>query len=442
MSAIAQAFKDPDLRKKILITLALMFLYRLGAQIPTPGVDYALINQRLQDISQGDQASMFSIIGLFSGGALLQLSIFAIGIMPYITASIIVQLLTVVIPKFEELKKEGQAGQAKMTQYTRYLTVALALLQSAGIVALADREQLLGSGIPVLVEDRTAWTLIMMIIVMTAGAVLIMWLGEIITEKGVGNGMSLLIFAGIATRIPIEGVTIWEQSGPLTFFLVLGAMVLLVVGIIFIEQGQRRIPVQYAKRMVGRRQYGGSSTYLPLKVNQAGVIPVIFASSLMYVPVLLTQIVTMNQTAQPDNWWMNNVMSWLQNPGSWQYIITYVVLIIFFAYFYVSIQYDPVEQAENMKKYGGFIPGIRPGRATAQYLGFVMNRLLFVGAIYLAGIAVLPNLAMDAGVAGSGSGGMAGFGGTAILIMVSVALTTVKQIESQLLQSNYEGLLR
>ncbi|AKV59095.1 MULTISPECIES: preprotein translocase subunit SecY [Corynebacterium] len=442
MSAIAQAFKDPDLRKKILITLALMFLYRLGAQIPTPGVDYALINQRLQDISQGDQASMFSIIGLFSGGALLQLSIFAIGIMPYITASIIVQLLTVVIPKFEELKKEGQAGQAKMTQYTRYLTVALALLQSAGIVALADREQLLGSGIPVLVEDRTAWTLIMMIIVMTAGAVLIMWLGEIITEKGVGNGMSLLIFAGIATRIPIEGVTIWEQSGPLTFFLVLGAMILLVVGIIFIEQGQRRIPVQYAKRMVGRRQYGGSSTYLPLKVNQAGVIPVIFASSLMYVPVLLTQIVTMNQTAQPDNWWMNNVMSWLQNPGSWQYIITYVVLIIFFAYFYVSIQYDPVEQAENMKKYGGFIPGIRPGRATAQYLGFVMNRLLFVGAIYLAGIAVLPNLAMDAGVAGSGSGGMAGFGGTAILIMVSVALTTVKQIESQLLQSNYEGLLR
>ncbi len=442
MSAIAQAFKDPDLRKKILITLALMFLYRLGAQIPTPGVDYALINQRLQDISQGDQASMFSIIGLFSGGALLQLSIFAIGIMPYITASIIVQLLTVVIPKFEELKKEGQAGQAKMTQYTRYLTVALALLQSAGIVALADREQLLGSGIPVLVEDRSAWTLIMMIIVMTAGAVLIMWLGEIITEKGVGNGMSLLIFAGIATRIPIEGVTIWEQSGPLTFFLVLGAMILLVVGIIFIEQGQRRIPVQYAKRMVGRRQYGGSSTYLPLKVNQAGVIPVIFASSLMYVPVLLTQIVTMNQTAQPDNWWMNNVMSWLQNPGSWQYIITYVVLIIFFAYFYVSIQYDPVEQAENMKKYGGFIPGIRPGRATAQYLGFVMNRLLFVGAIYLAGIAVLPNLAMDAGVAGSGSGGMAGFGGTAILIMVSVALTTVKQIESQLLQSNYEGLLR
>ena len=442
MSAIAQAFRDPDLRKKILITLALMILYRVGAQIPTPGVDYALINQRLQDISQGDQASMFSIIGLFSGGALLQLSIFAIGIMPYITASIIVQLLTVVIPKFEELKKEGQAGQAKMTQYTRYLTVALALLQSAGIVALADREQLLGRGVPVLVEDRSAWTLIMMIIVMTSGAILIMWLGEIITEKGVGNGMSLLIFAGIATRIPIEGVTIWQNSGPVTFFLVLAAVIALVVGIIFIEQGQRRIPVQYAKRMVGRRQYGGSSTYLPLKVNQAGVIPVIFASSLMYVPVLITQIVTMNQTAQPDNWWMNNVMAWLQNPGSWQYILTYVVLIIFFAYFYVSIQYDPVEQADNMKKYGGFIPGIRPGRPTAQYLAFVMNRLLFVGALYLGLIAILPNLALDAGVTGTGSMGMSAFGGTAILIMVSVALTTVKQIESQLLQSNYEGLLR
>ena len=442
MSAIAQAFKDPDLRKKILITVALMVLYRLGAQIPTPGVDYALINQRLQDISQGDQATMFSIIGLFSGGALLQLSIFAIGIMPYITASIIVQLLTVVIPKFEELKKEGQSGQAKMTQYTRYLTVALALLQSAGIVALADREQLLGRGMPVLVEDRNVWTLVMMIIVMTSGAILIMWLGEIITEKGVGNGMSLLIIAGIATKIPSEGVFIYKNSGPLTLTLVVLAIIALVVGIIFIEQGQRRIPVQYAKRMVGRRQYGGSSTYLPLKVNQAGVIPVIFASSLMYVPVLITQIVTMNKPTPPDNWWMNHVMAWLQNPGSWQYILSYVVLIIFFSYFYVSIQYDPVEQADNMKKYGGFIPGIRPGRATAEYLGFVMNRLLFVGSIYLAAIAVLPNLAMDAGVTGSGQMGMSAFGGTAILIMVSVALTTVKQIESQLLQSNYEGLLR
>ena len=437
MSAILQAFKDQDLRRKILITLALMILYRVGAQIPTPGVDYGLIHSRLEEISQGDQATMFSIIGLFSGGALLQLSIFAIGIMPYITASIIVQLLTVVIPKFEELKKEGQSGQAKMTQYTRYLTVALALLQSAGIVALADREQLLGQGMPVLVEDRNVWTLIMMIIVMTSGAIIIMWLGEIITEKGVGNGMSLLIFAGIATKLPSEGAIIFQNSGGVALAVVIAAIIVLVVGIIFIEQGQRRIPVQYAKRVVGRRQYGRTATYLPLKVNQAGVIPVIFASSLMYVPVLITQIVNMNKPTPPDNWWMNHVMAWLQNPGSWQYIVAYFIMIIFFAYFYVSVQYDPVDQAENMKKYGGFIPDIRPGRPTAEYLGYVMNRLLVVGSLYLAVIAILPNLALDAGLAGSGRMGMSAFGGTAILIMVSVALTTVKQIESQLLQSNY-----
>ena len=444
MSAIVQAFKDADLRKKILITIALIVLYRIGAQIPTPGVDYGIIAERLNALTQGDESNIFSVISLFSGGALLQLSIFAIGIMPYITASIIVQLLTVVIPRFEELKKEGQSGQAKMTQYTRYLTVALALLQSSGIVALADREQLLGQGVPVLVEERNLWTLAMMVIVMTSGAVLIMWLGEIITEKGVGNGMSLLIFAGIATRLPTDGANIFRQSGPVVFGVVIAAVILLVVGIVFIEQGQRRIPVQYAKRMVGRRQYGGTSTYLPLKVNQAGVIPVIFASSLMYVPVLITQIINSNKPTPPDNWWMSTVMAWLQNPASWQYILTYFVLIIFFAYFYVSIQYDPYEQAENMKKYGGFIPGIRPGRPTAEYLSFVMNRLLFVGAIYLGLIAILPNIALDLGIGGSGGGGgtMSAFGGTAILIMVSVALTTVKQIESQLLQSNYEGLLK
>ncbi|MCQ4622436.1 preprotein translocase subunit SecY [Corynebacterium sp. CCUG 70398] len=442
MSAIVQAFKDADLRKKILITIALIVLYRIGAQIPTPGVDYAIIAERLSALTESGESNIFSVISLFSGGALLQLSIFAIGIMPYITSSIITQLLTVVIPRFEELKKEGQAGQTKMTQYTRYLTVALALLQSAGIVALADREQLLGSGVPVLVEDRTIWTLIMMVIVMTSGAILIMWLGEIITEKGVGNGMSLLIFAGIATRLPTDGASIYSQSGPVVFAVVVAAVILLVVGIVFIEQGQRRIPVQYAKRMVGRRQYGGTSTYLPLKVNQAGVIPVIFASSLMYVPVLITQIVNSDKPVPPDNWWMSNVMAWLQNPGSWQYILIYFTLIIFFAYFYVSIQYDPNEQADNMKKYGGFIPGIRPGRPTAEYLAFVMNRLLFVGAIYLGLIAILPNIALDLGVGGSGNMGMSAFGGTAILIMVSVALTTVKQIESQLLQSNYEGLLK
>ncbi|CCH23753.1 preprotein translocase subunit SecY [Corynebacterium glutamicum] len=440
MSAIIQAFKDADLRKKIFFTIAMIVLYRIGAQIPSPGVDYATISGRLRDLTQ-DQSSVYSLINLFSGGALLQLSIFAIGIMPYITASIIVQLLTVVIPHFEELKKEGQSGQAKMMQYTRYLTVALALLQSSGIVALADREQLLGAGIRVLSADRNFFDLIVLVITMTAGAVLVMWMGELITEKGVGNGMSLLIFAGIATRLPTDGMNILGNSGGVVFAVVLASVLILVIGVVFVEQGQRRIPVQYAKRMVGRRQYGGSSTYLPLKVNQAGVIPVIFASSLIYMPVLITQIVNSGSLEVSDNWWQRNIIAHLQTPSSWQYIVLYFALTIFFSYFYVFVQYDPAEQAENMKKYGGFIPGIRPGRPTAEYLGFVMNRLLFVGSLYLAVIAVLPNIMLDLGV-DAGSAGATPFGGTAILILVSVALTTVKQIESQLLQSNYEGLLK
>ncbi|WP_080793429.1 preprotein translocase subunit SecY [Corynebacterium pacaense] len=440
MSAIIQAFKDADLRKKILFTIAMIIVFRIGAQIPSPGVDYASISGRLRSLTE-DQSSVYSLINLFSGGALLQLSIFAIGIMPYITASIIVQLLTVVIPHFEELKKEGQSGQTKMMQYTRYLTVALALLQSAGIVALADREQLLGAGVQVLNADRNIFDLILLVITMTAGAVLVMWFGELITEKGVGNGMSLLIFAGIATRLPTDGMSILGNSGGVVFALVLVSVLILVIGVVFVEQGQRRIPVQYAKRMVGRRQYGGSSTYLPLKVNQAGVIPVIFASSLIYMPVLITQIVTSGSLEVSDNWWQRNVIAHLQTPSSWQYIVAYFALTIFFSYFYVSVQYDPAEQADNMKKYGGFIPGIRPGRPTAAYLGFVMNRLLFVGSLYLAVIAVLPNIMLDLGV-DAGSAGATPFGGTAILILVSVALTTVKQIESQLLQSNYEGLLK
>ena len=442
MSAIIQAFKDADLRKKIIFTLIMIIAYRIGAQIPTPGVDYASISAQLRQLTQ-ESGDLYSVINLFSGGALLQLSIFAIGIMPYITASIIVQLHTVVIALFEQLKKAGQSGQSKMTQYTRYLTLALALLQSAGIVALADRQQLLGQGVEVLDPNRNLFTLIVMVIVMTSGAVLVRWMGELSTEKGIGNGMSLLIFAGIATRLPTDGVQILQNNGGLVFAMVVVGIIILVVGITFIEQGQRRIPVQYAKRMVGRRQYGGSSTYLPLKVNQAGVIPVIFASSLIYMPVLITQIVNSSQATPPDNWWQRNVIAWLQAPSSWQYILMYFVLTIFFSYFYVSVQYDPAEQADNMKRYGGFIPGIRPGRPTAEYLGFVMNRLLFVGAIYLALIAVMPNVLLDMGVGGQGSGGgMSAFGGTAILILVSVALTTVKQIESQLLQSNYEGLLK
>ncbi|WP_448851571.1 preprotein translocase subunit SecY [Corynebacterium sp. 335C] len=437
------ALRDPDLRRKILFTLGMIILYRIGAQIPTPGVDYQLVNARLEAVTQ-DQSSVYNLINLFSGGALLQIAIFGIGIMPYITASIIVQLLTVVIPYFEQLKKEGQTGQAKMTQITRYITVGLALLQSAGIVAMADRGALLGGGQSLLVEGAGIWTMIVMVLVLTSGAILVMWFGELITDRGVGNGMSLLIFAGIAAQMPASALNILQSSGGLVFSLVMAAVLVLIIGVIFIEQGQRRIPVQYAKRMVGRRQYGGTSTYLPLKVNQAGVIPVIFASSLIYVPVLITQIIQSGQTnPNPDNWWQQNVIQYLTSPSSWQYILVFFVLIVFFSFFYVSVQYDPNDQAENMKKYGGFIPGFRPGRPTAEYLGYVITRLLTVGSLYLGLIAVLPNLMLDLGI-GGGAGQTAGgmFGGTALLILVSVALTTVKQIESQMMQRNYEGFLK
>ena len=285
-----------------------------------------------------------------------------------------------------------------------------------------------------------------MVLIMTSGAVLVMWLGELITDRGVGNGMSLLIMAGIATTLPGEGVSILTNSGGFVFGAVVFGLLLLIVGVVFVEQGQRRIPVQYAKRMIGRRQYGETSTYLPLKVNQAGVIPVIFASSLLTVPILITQIIQSGAAAGEDaanNWWNRNVMTVLQNPAAWQYILVYLALIIFFSFFYVSVQYDPYDQADNMKKYGGFIPGIRPGRPTAEYLGYVMNRLLVVGSLYLGIIAVLPNILINLGVDTSqASGGGMPFGGTAVLILVSVALTTVKQIESQMMQANYEGFLK
>ena len=438
LSALVSAFKDADLRKKLLFTLGLVILYRIGAQIPSPGVDYPELHAALDTALNSEQGQLYSLVNLFSGGALLQLSVFAIGIMPYITASIIVQLLTVVIPYYEQLKKEGQSGQAKMTQHTRYLTIGLAVLQSAGIVALAQRGQLLGNGQSVLVDD-SIFTMITIIVVMTAGAAMVMWFGELITDRGVGNGMSLLIFAGIAARVPAEGVNIYQNASSVKFAAVMAAVLLIVVAVVFIEQGQRRIPVQYAKRMVGRRQYGGTTTYLPLKVNQAGVIPVIFASSLMYIPTLITQLVQ-DPNDPGSGWWQEVVMSHINDPGSLGYIVVYFALIIFFAYFYVSIQFDPMEQADNMKRYGGFIPGFRPGRPTANYLGYVLNRILLFGSLYLGIIAVLPNIFLDMGQGGDVQN--MPFGGTAVLIMVSVGLDTVKQIEAQLMQRNYDGILR
>jgi preprotein translocase subunit SecY len=440
LSAFISSLRTVDLRRKILFTLGIVILYRLGATVPSPGVNYPHVQQCIKQISGGDSAQIYSLINLFSGGALLQLTVFAVGVMPYITASIIVQLLTVVIPRFEELRKEGQSGQAKMTQYTRYLAIALAILQATSIVALAANGGLLQGCTLDIIANQSIFSLVVIVLVMTAGAALVMWMGELVTERGIGNGMSMLIFAGIAARIPGEGKSILDSRGGVVFATVLVAALIIVIGVVFVEQGQRRIPVQYAKRMVGRRMYGGSSTYLPLKVNQAGVIPVIFASSLIYIPHLITQLVRSGTGGLGNTWWDKFVGNYLSNPASPVYIGIYFGLIIFFTYFYVSITFNPDERADEMKKFGGFIPGIRPGKPTADYLRYVLSRITLPGSIYLGVIAVLPNLFLKIGSTGTVQN--LPFGGTAVLIMIGVGLDTVKQIESQLMQRNYEGFLK
>ncbi|OMC38836.1 preprotein translocase subunit SecY [Mycobacterium sp. GA-1841] len=440
LSAFISSLRTADLRRKILFTLAMVILYRVGATLPSPGVNYPNVQKCIEQVSGGDSAQVYSLINLFSGGALLQLSVFAVGVMPYITASIIVQLLTVVIPRFEQLRKEGQAGQAKMTQYTRYLAIALAVLQGTSIVALAANGGLMQGCSLDVIQDSSIFGLIVIVLVMTAGAALVMWMGELVTERGIGNGMSLLIFAGIAARIPAEGQMILDSRGGLVFALVCGAALLILAGVTFVEQGQRRIPVQYAKRMVGRKMYGGTSTYLPLKVNQAGVIPVIFASSLIYIPMLVTQLIRSGSSNPGTGWWDTFVADHLTNPADGVYIAVYFGLIIFFTYFYVSITFNPDERADEMKKFGGFIPGIRPGKPTADYLRFVLSRITLPGSIYLGVIAVLPNVFLQMG-SGATLQNLP-FGGVAVLIMIGVGLDTVKQIESQLMQRNYEGFLK
>lgn len=429
ISAFGAALRTPDLRKKILFTLALLGLYRLGAVIPTPGVDYAAI-QRCIDVVQDN--SVYALINLFSGGALLQLSVFALGIMPYITASIILQLLTVVIPRLEMLKKDGQTGQAKITQYTRYVTIGLAVLQSTAILSLARTPGALFSGCnETIIPNQGVWIILVMVIVMTAGTAVVMWFGELITERGVGNGMSVLIFTAIIATIPAQFASILGSRGAFTFTITVLVGLAVIAFVVFVEQAQRRVPVQYAKRMVGRRMYGGTSTYIPLKVNMAGVIPVIFASSLLFLPTLFVQL-----TGSQSGW-----AQWVQQnfgtgSGTW-YLLTYFLLVIFFCYFYVSITFNPTDVADNMKKYGGFIPGIRAGKPTADYLDYVLTRLTAPGSLYLGLIAVLPVFAFG----GLGVAQDFIFGGTSLLIMVGVGLDTVKQIESQLQQRNYEGFL-
>ena len=436
LTGFIRAFRTPDLRRKLLFTLFIIAVFRMGASLPTPGISEKNVNFCIGLAAQSG-GSVYQLVNLFSGGALLKLSVFALGIMPYITASIILQLLAVVIPRLETLRQEGPSGQAKITQYTRYLTVGLAILQSTGIVALARSGKLFqGAGCTrsLLVND-SIFTITTMVICMTAGTAVIMWLGELITDRGVGNGMSLMIFTTVISVIPGELLNIYKSRHAFVFAVVLAVGVAIVGFVVFMEQAQRRIPVQYAKRMVGRRMYGGTSTYIPLKVNQAGVIPVIFASSLLYIPQLASSLFG-SQTSATG--WVAWVDTYLVRGDSPIYMLSFFLLIVFFTYFYVAITFNPTEVADNMKKYGGFIPGIRPGRPTSEYLNYVLTRLTAPGSLYLGVIALIPMIAL----ALVGATQNFPFGGTSILIAVGVGLDTVKQIESQLQQRNYEGFLR
>ncbi len=437
LSSFAGVFRTPELRKKLLFTLFILVLFRLGSVgVPVPNVNIAAIRECANIASTGSQAGLYTMINMFSGGALLQLTIFALGIMPYITSSIIMQLLTVVIPRLETLKKEGAAGQQEITKYTRWVTIGLAVMQATSFTMLAVNGQLFQGCAQSVVYDTGLFAIVVMILTMTAGTSIIMWFGELITDRGIGNGMSILIFTQIAAQFPSAMWSIRTASpgnkGLVVFILVLAVGLLVMAGVVFVEQAQRRIPVQYAKRMVGNRLLGGSTTYIPLKVNQAGVIPVIFASSILYLPVLYTMFNSQGRIAE----WITINLS-----GSGQsvwYNVIYLTLIIFFTYFYVAITFDPVEVSDNMKKYGGFIPGIRAGKPTEDYLAYVLSRLTAPGALYLALISLLPTLAMVY----LGANQNFPFGGTSILIIVGVGLDTVKQIEGQLQQRSYEGFLK
>jgi len=435
LSRLRNMFRVPDLRNKILFTLVLIGVYRLGAHLPVPYVDFSAI-KTLQD--QSNNSGVVGFLDLFSGGAITNVAIFFLGIMPYITASIIMQLLGVVIPKLEQWQQEGQVGQKKITQWTRYLTVALALVQSTGFVFALHQGSggLLGFGAKLpsgidFIPGFDFWRAGLIVLVWTAGTALVMWLAELITQRGIGNGMSILIFASVVSRLPAQGAAIWAEGSKFQFFTIMMIGVAMIVGIVFVESGQRRIPVQFAKRVVGRRMYGGQSTYIPLKVNQSGVIPVIFASSILSFPALIASVMGNNFTGVQQ--WINDN---LVNNRGWFYIGFYTLLIIFFAYFYTAIAFNPQQQADIIRKQGGFIPGIRPGPPTEKYLAKVLNRITLPGAIFLAIIAITPLL-----VFALWDITQFPFGGTALLITVGVALETMKQIDSQLMMRNYEGFL-
>ncbi|AWE42015.1 MULTISPECIES: preprotein translocase subunit SecY [unclassified Actinobaculum] len=427
VKALAAAFRTPDLRRKLLFTMGIMVLYRLGTFIPAPFVSIRNVRECMVESGTGDFLSM---LNLFSGGAMMQLSVFSLGIMPYITASIIIQLLRVAIPRFEELHKEGQAGTAKLTEYTRYLTIGLGVLQSAVVISVANT-QLFTSCTVEPIPDATPLKISMAILTMTAGTGLIMWLAELVTERGVGNGMSILIFTGICANFPTMIVNVVRSNSGWAGAILIVAVFLAITAVVtFVEQCQRRIPVQYAKRVVGRRTYGGSTTYLPIKVNMANVIPVIFASSILMLPQMIAQF------GSQTSGWVQFIMRYF-NSQSWVYMLTYAVLIFAFTFFYTSITFNTEEVADNMKRYGGFIPGIRAGRPTAEYLRYVSTRITWVGATYLAIVALIPTVMFARmGIP------QAGFGGTSIMILVGVGLQTVKDIDAQLQQRHYEGFLR
>jgi len=435
LSIYRNMFKIPDLRSKILFTLAMFLVYRLGTAVPVPGIDLdalALFQQ------QREAGGIYGLINLFSGGALEQMSVFALGIIPYITASIIMQLLAVVIPRLQTLQEEGESGRKVITQWTRYLTVILGLIQATGFTFLFHSGQFTG-GID-LIPQYTPGRVILIVLTMTAGTAMVMWLGELITQRGVGNGMSLIIFVSIISQFPFVFGQVWTQTAMINrwtqFVVIIAIFLAMIVSIIYVDQGQRRIPIQFAKRVRGRRVMGGQSTYIPLKVNTAGVIPVIFATSVLLIPSLIV-------TAIPSNAaWVQLVRGWIDsNLGgggqavTWWYIFILFALIVFFTYFYTAIQFDPTQQAEMIQRQGGFIPGVRPGRQTERYLAHILNRITLPGSIFLATISVLP------AIAGAVWNIAIAFSGVSILIVVGVALETMKQIESQLTMRNYEGIL-
>ena len=415
-SWVANAWRVPELRKRVLFTALILALYRLGSWIPAPGVD----SDRIKQFFSGQGGTLLGFLNVFSGGALSQFSLFALGIMPYVTASIILQLLTVVIPKLEELQKEGEAGYAKINQYTRYLTVALAAAQATGYAYLFKRQGALTSN---------SGRLVLIIITLTAGTTLLMYMGELITKRGIGNGISLLIFASILVSAP-AGVTAWYNGGPMEklFFPLIALGI--IVAVVFMQEGQRRIPIQYAKRMIGRKMTSGESTYLPLRVNMAGVIPIIFAAALLALPQTLGSFAPNTQT------FINQHFA----PASWAYIAVEATLIILFTFFYTAVQFNPVDQADNLRKHGGYIPGIRPGPPTAQYLDRVLTRLTLPGSIFLAAVAVLPSIFIKYG--GFSQATSRALGGTSVLIVVGVALDTMRQMESQMMMRSYEGFLK